>query len=874
MTSRSTSSRLLLTALVACAAAAPKDDAARLAQARAQLRRGAYDSAAATFAELAASRDSAIALAARRHHVRTLAERGRYDDAEAAAGRYRAEVRGEELLVPLGDLLRIRGRLAAAESVYALATTRRTTDSLTAKLRLGEMRLERGDRASATRIFDQFIDVYNTRRERLTSVELLAVARACRHLGADDPQLFKDALRAYDAAITADSGNADARVELGEMFLEKYNGPDARQMFGGVLRENPSHPRALLGIARALVFDGTPGADSLVRRSLAVNERLVDARLMLARLRLDSEDYEDAEREAGRALDTDPGSPVAHALIAASRYMRDDRKGFDEASRRALERDPRSVALHATLAEVASRNRRYQDAVEFARRAVMQDSTSAVAQGALGMNALRVGRFDTARVHLERAFARDPYHVWIKNTLDLLDTFGEYRETRTNRFHLIIHGREAALLAPYLLDLLNEGYDKLAARYGYQPPTPIRLEVYRSHGDFSVRTVGLPGLGALGVSFGSVLAMHSPSARQVGEYNWGSTVWHELAHAFTLGMTDHRIPRWLSEGISVLEERRARPGWGADTPLSFLVAYARGRMPPVSRMNDAFTRPSFPEQTALAYYQASLVPEMIEEHFGARAMVDMLKAYRAGDGTERVIQRSLGVSAEQLDKQLDAYVRERFARQIAALGAAAGDATDAPPRGQFVALIAEGRALLARGQHAEAILVFERAKALFPEYAEDESPYRHLAAAYKATGDLRRAAAELQAHTLLNESDYASNIALAGMLEQLGDRAGAAAALERAIWISPYEPAIHVRLAEHLAATGDRAKVVRERRAIVALDPVDIAEARYQLARALVEAGDRASARREVILALEEAPSFERAQVLLLELQRDGGARP
>jgi tetratricopeptide (TPR) repeat protein len=861
-------SGLLFVALVACAAAAPQDEPSRLAQARAQLRRGAYDSATTAFGELASSRDAAIATTARRHHVRALAERGRYDDAEAAARRY-----GTSALVLLGDVLRTRGQLAEAESTYTRAVAG-TPDSLTASLRLGELRLERGDRAGATRVFDRFIDIYNGRQSRLTSAELLAVARATRHLGANDPQLFKDALRAYDAAIAADSGNVDARVELGEMFLEKYNGPDARQMFASVLRENPSQPRALLGMARALVFDGTPGADSLVRRSLAVNERLVEARLMLARLRLDSEDYDHAEREAARALDTDPGSPAAYALIAASRYMRDDRKGFEEAGRRSLERDPRSVVLHTTLAEVASRNRRYEDALDFARKAVVQDSASSLAQGTLGMNALRVGRFDTARVHLERAFARDPYHVWIKNTLDLLDTFSEYRETRTNRFHLIIHGRESALLSPYLLELLDEGYQKLAARYGYEPPTPIRLEVYRSHGDFSVRTVGLPGLGALGVSFGSVLAMHSPSARQIGEYNWGSTVWHELAHAFTLGMTDHRIPRWLSEGISVLEERRARPGWGADTPLGFLVAYAGGRMPPVSRMNDAFTRPAFPEQIALAYYQASLVCEMIEKQFGARAMVDILKAYRAGDGTERVIQRALKVSPEELDKRFDAYVRERFARQIAAVGVVAGDATDAPPRGPFVALLAEGRALLARGQNAEAIVVLERAKALFPEYAEDESPYRHLAAAYKASGDLRRASAELQAHTLLNESDYASNVALAEMLEQLGDRTGAAAALERAIWISPYDPAIHVRLAEHLAAAGDRTKVVRERRAIVALDPVDRAEARYQLARALADAGDRTSARREVILALEEAPSFERAQTLLLELQREGVARP
>ena len=869
MMQRVRGSLVLLIALVACAASKQQDDEARLAHARAQLRRGAYDSAATAFAELATSRDSTIAVSARRQHVLTLSQRGRYDDADALARRYG----GKELLVPLGDLLRTRGRLVQAESVYVLAAAQRSKDSLTATLRLGELRLARGDRTGAAQIFGRFIDIYNSRGTRLTSPELLAVARACRYLGADDPQLFKDALRAYDAAIAADSGNVDARVELGEMFLEKYNGPDARQMFAGVLRENSSQPSALLGMARVLDFDGAPGSDSLVRRSLAVNSRLVDARLMLARLRLDGEDYDAAEREAASALETDPGSAAAHALIAASRYLRDDRKGFDEASRRALERDPRSITLNTTLAEIASRNRRYEDAVDFARRAVAQDSGSSLAQGSLGLNALRIGKFDTARVHLARAFKRDPYHVWIKNTLDLLDTFGEYRETRTNRFHLIVHGREAALLTPYLLELLDEGYQKMAARYGYEPPTPIRLEVYRSHGDFSVRTVGLPGLGALGVSFGSVLAMHSPSARKIGEYNWGSTVWHELAHAFTLGMTDHRIPRWLSEGISVLEERRARPGWGTDTPMGFLVAYARGRMPPVSRMNDAFTRPAFPEQISLAYYQASLVCEMIEKQFGARAMVDMLKAYRRGENTERVMRGALKVSPEEFDKRFDAYVRERFGRQIAAVAGAARSATDAAPRGQFVALIEEGRALLARGQNTEAISALDRAKALFPEYAEDESPYLHLAAAYKATGDLRRAAAELQAHTLLNESDYTSNLALAEMLEKLGDRPGAAAALERAIWISPYDPAIHVRLAEHLVATGDKTKVVRERRAIVALDPVDRAEARYQLALALADAGDRTAARREVILALEEAPSFERAQVLLLQLQPEAGAR-
>ena len=57
-----------------------------------------------------------------------------------------------------------------------------------------------------------------------------------------------------------------------------------------------------------------------------------------------------------------------------------------------------------------------------------------------------------------------------------------------------------------------------------------------------------------------------------------------------------------------------------------------------------------------------------------------------------------------------------------------------------------------------------------------------------------------------------------------------------------------------------------------ALAPVDMAEALYQLAVALSDAGDAAGARREVLRALELAPSFAPAQELLLKLQPGGGA--
>ena len=104
--------------------------------------------------------------------------------------------------------------------------------------------------------------------------------------------------------------------------------------------------------------------------------------------------------------------------------------------------------------------------------------------------------------------------------------------------------------------------------------------------------------------------------------------------------------------------------------------------------------------------------------------------------------------------------------------------------------------------------------------------------------------------------------------ERAQDDSGLVAALERVIWIWPYEASVHVKLAEAATRLGQRGKAVRERRAVVALGPSDVLDARVQLARALMEAGDRTTARREVLGVLEEAPTFEKAQALLLVLRR------
>jgi tetratricopeptide (TPR) repeat protein len=528
---------------------------------------GEYDEAISAYTRLAGQGD----VIAGRGLISSLMEVGRYDDAIREARRLNA-AHEPQLANVLGEALYARGNVAQAEAAFR-AAIEGASDSLAARLNLAVLHQDRGELETAMRGFDYFIDVYNSRAD-LSAAELTVTATAARYLGVRNFQLARDALRVYDEAAAADPSDLEPKVRVGELFFEKYQNADAPAAFNEILEINPSHPRALLGLARSQHFDGESAALETVRRSLEVNPNLVPARLFLARLYIELEEYQRAAEEVNRAVEVNALSPQAWSVMAAIRYFQNDTTGFEIASRRTLARNPRYAELYNTLAELAARNRLYQQAVEFAGQALSLDSLSWRGYGLLGMNQLRVGAVEEGRANLERSFALAPFDPWTKNTLDLLDTFTNYVTTESRYFSLVMDRDESPLLQLYLADIADEAYERLVDLYGYRPETPIRLEVYPRHADFSVRTVGIAGLGALGVSFGNVLAMDS----------------------FHMTISEHRVPRWFTEGLAVFEERRSRPGWGDDVSVGFLMAYMEDRLHPVSQLNNGFVRPAYPQQ--------------------------------------------------------------------------------------------------------------------------------------------------------------------------------------------------------------------------------------------------------------------------------------
>jgi tetratricopeptide (TPR) repeat protein len=568
-------------------------------------------------------------------------------------------------------------------------------------------------------------------------------------------------------------------------------------------------------------------------------------------------------------------------MLAAARYLADDSAGFVQARDSALGINPRNAAFFSTLAELAARNRLYQEAAGFAGEAVRLDSLAWRGYALRGLNRLRTGAIAEGRHDLETAFAGDPYDLWTKNTLDLLDVVEQYVEVRSPRFQLVLDPREAELVRLYLEPLAEEAYDSLAARYGVRPAAPIRVEVYPRHADFSVRTIGLAGLGALGVSFGPVIAMDAPSARPPGEFHWGATFWHELAHTFHMAASGHRVPRWFTEGLAVLEERRARPGWGDDVTPGFLIAFREGQLAPVSNLNQGFMRPAYPEQVIYSYYQSSLVFELIEQEYGFEAVRQMLAAYRDGAQTSDVFRSVLHVEPTAFDQMFTSFLQTRFGTALAALRHGMGDPT-APGqdvigrRGSidttdFMVQLGLGKALFSEGRLEEALVPLHRAKALFPEYLGSDSPRWFLGQVYRAQGQLDQAAAELIELTARNAKHYPALQALAEIEAERGNPERAAGALESLMFVYPYDIARHQNLADYARSIGRGPTELRERRAVLALDPVDRPQALYHLARAYRDAGDRGAARRTVLEALEQAPNYQDALDLLVELRATRG---
>jgi cellulose synthase operon protein C len=705
-----------------------------------------------------------------------------------------------------------------------------------------------GKREDAEAIYKQLIENFQKGIIRAPN-DLLWVARSLWAAG-----YYHDANDLLKVVTQGNSRNAEAFVAWGDLLAEKYNEPEAIASYQDALKIDPNMPEAHIGLVKTLSDSEPEKAAAALERAGVTNPNLIESHLLVAEQHIDSEDYDPAQEEIQKALAVNPKSAEALSLLASISFVRNKKDDFDKYVKQVLDTNPRYSKLYDTLAEKCERLRLYKESLAFAREALRLDPRDSKAMSTVGVNLLRIGEEDEGKATLEKAYEADQFNVITVNTLKLLDSFDHFVRFETPHFKVKLNEKEVAVMRPYVSELLERAYDTLTAKYDFKPEGPITFEMYPDHSDFEVRTLGLPGIGGiLGVSFGKLFTMDSPSARKPDSFNWGSTLWHEFTHVITLQMTDHKIPRWFSEGISVYEERKGFPGWGDKLKLDYLAAIKGKKLLPTAELNDGFMRPKYQNQILVSYYQASIVCDYIDEKFGFPAIRKMLLLYKNGKATADVFKEGLGLTLDEFDAGFLKWVDEKV------------KSLDVKP---FMELVSSGEETLAKGDTDKGIEILNQAINMYPEYTDEHNAYEPLADAYLKKGDKKAAIDVLKKLMTYSETSYKSAIKLAGLLEEQHDIAGARRALEQGMFIRPMDMEEHQKFGDLLLDQKQYSPAVREFEALLALNTPDKAGTYYKLAQSAFGQGDRQAARRNVMKALEVAPSFEPAQELLLKIVR------
>ena len=388
----------------------------------------------------------------------------------------------------------------------------------------------------------------------------------------------------------------------------------------------------------------------------------------------------------------------------------------------------------------------------------------------------------------------------------------------------------------------------------------MQVEVYPNHEDFAVRTLGLPGLGALGVTFDDVVAMDSPSGRKPGEFHWASTLRHEMSHVFILKLTNDRVPRWFTEGLAVHEETATTPDWGDRITPEIITAIRDKKLLPVAQIDRGFVHPEFPAQVIVSYFEAGKMCDYIAQRWGESKLLDMAHEFTNNKPTVDVIKDQLKMEPEAFDKDFLAEIDiqtgttvKNFEDWTKGLGELnkLSRAPDAKPDD----ILAKARAL----------------EFLYPDYVELGNAYTIAAKACLMKEDKACAMDEYAKYSKESGRDADAIKQYAKLLDEAGKPKDAEAALERLNFVSPLDQDLHEKLGTLYLKTGNAANAVREFGTLVALKPIDVAGSHYNLAKAYNAEGNTDKAREEALNALEAAPDYKPAQKLLLEVSRGAG---
>ncbi|MHB8520191.1 MAG: tetratricopeptide repeat protein [Limisphaerales bacterium] len=845
---------------------------------------------------------AAFAAAAELEECRTLFVQGNYAECiRLAEQAVKKSTWNEEW-----PLLLSRAQLAVGQYPEALTTMtnalRRYDSSVQVRLLAFDVFNANGQTNRAREMLDELNQLAGARlRYARDPPDLVALGKAALLLNAD-PRLVLDNF--FDRAKRADPKYRGASLAGGEVALDKHDYQLAAKIFNEALEKFPNDPDALFGLARAYAPSDRVQMGKSLQAALDANTNHVPAMLLLADHLVDAEEYDDAEKILARALSVNPWHPEAWAYRAVLAYLRNDTNAETTARQTALKYWSTNPRVDFLIGRKLSQKYRFTEGAVYQRQALKFDPGFLPARIQLAQDLLRLGDETEGWELAEEVHDRDGYDVTAYNLVTLRETQAKFQTVTNQDFIVRMSPREAAIYGDRVLALLGRAKDRLSEKYGLRLDQPTVVEIFPEQKDFAVRTFGMPdNPGFLGVCFGHVITANSPAAQAGHPANWEAVLWHEFCHVITLGLTRNKMPRWLSEGISVYEERQANPTWGQAMNPRYREMILGGDLTPVSKLSAAFLSPKSNFHVQFAYFESSLAVEYLVQNFGFEALKNILTDLGQGVGINEAIARHTA-PLEKIEKGFAAFARDRANHLAPGLdwkkpkGQAArrdgppdeSDTVKPPPTPKtllrlpdlatakspdaglastnYWVLSRRAGELVREQKWPEAKALLQRFIALYPGQTGTESAYALLAEVYRELKDATRERETLDKLAALDDDAPDAYLRLMELDEAAKDWAGVAENAGRFLAVNPLLPQPYRYLGGASEAQGRTETAVGAYQRLLLLDPPDPAEVHFRLARLLDQKGDGLGAKRHVLQALEEAPRFRDAQQLLLKIER------
>tara|TARA_R110002096_G_scaffold362892_4_gene556038 strand:+ start:3254 stop:5788 length:2535 start_codon:yes stop_codon:yes gene_type:complete len=772
-------------------------------------------------------------------------------------------------------MLKAQGKLSDAQPEFA-KLTEMYADDLPFLIAMHEFHLELGETEAAAGILKRFnaAALKKPLKDR-TAEELVALGTGAFLLGADPNKVLDEF---YAAAKKKKPELVDSYLAAGNLALAKYDYARASQEFRLGLKQSAQDPDLRFGLAKAFYPSDREQAMANLDRVLNYQANHTGALVMKAEHLINSERWE-AEELLDTALLFNQNQPAAWALKSVIATLRDnDPNAAEDARQRALTNSAKRAEVSHLMGRVYSRRYRFKEGAALQREALELDPGFTAAKMQLSSDLMKLGQEEEAWQLAQEIADSDPYNVLAFNFTVLRDQLAKYQTIETEDFIIRMHPDEAEIYGDRALVILNEAHRVLCDKYDLELEEPTLVEFFAEQQDFAIRTFGaLGGAGYLGVCFGPVITMNSPGGSASGFSNWEATLWHEFCHVVTLTATHNRMPRWLSEGISVYEEKVRNPVWGQHmTPRYRSRILEENKVTPIGSLSSAFLNAESGEDLMFAYYQSAIVVEFLLDQYGQQSFNAILGSL--ADGTP--INSAIANHTETLSA-----VEKKFSSFIETLANAYGPGVDwSTPEGietqnpnslldflkehpnNFQALQMKVQALLNGKDWSSAAVAAQELIDLFPAYAEGNNGYLLLASAHRGAGDTEAEAAALRELATRKADATPAFLRLLEIDLESENWEPLLANADRQMAVNPFIKTAHHCRACAAQALGEKPVAIDSFKKLLKLGPASPADVNFRLAQ-LFGPEEPEKAKRHVLDALVDAPRFREAHELLLELK-------